>query len=203
MDDKSKKATQEVAIATSEAQKISDKVYKLKIRKDSDLEEASDELKNIKKMIKAVDDKRRSFTDPLNNVIKDINAEFKNPLDRLKDAEKLIKDAMLKYHAQVEARAAKRADKIEDAVDAGEMEVGDAMGKLSNIKQAKTSVGSTSIKTVTKIRISDASQLPPGYFLRFDVLDALRKEVERDVKAGAPLPSGAEYYQDKQVAVRA
>ncbi len=200
-------ADKEVVIATKEAEKLSELVYKIKIRSDADLSSATEQLGAIKKMRTEIDKRRKSFVDPLNKVVKDINAEFKNPLDRLKDAEALIKEAMIKYQAQVEARAAKRAEKIENAVDAGEMEMGDAMGKLSNIKQAPTAVaganGSASFKVVKKIRITDPGSLPATYFLRPRVLEALRMEVEDDVKRkGMPLPEGAQEYEDRQVAVR-
>ena len=200
-------ASKEVVIATKEAEKLSEQVYKVRIRSEADLNLAGEKLAEIKKMQKEIEKRRKSFVDPLNKVVKDINAEFKNPLDRLKDAESLIKEAMVKYQAQVEARAAKKAEKIEAAVDAGDMDMGDAMGKLSNIKQAPTTVagagGTTSFKVVKKIRITDPSSLPPTYFLRPRVLEALRMEVEDDVKRkGMPVPDGAQEYEDRQVAVR-
>lgn len=207
MDNKTQ-ADKEVVIANREAEKLAETVYSVKIRSEADLGVAADKLAEIKKMTREIDKRRKSFVDPLNGVVKDINAQFKNPLDRLKDAEGLIKTAMVKYQAQLEARAAKKAEKIETAVDNGEMEMGDAMGKLSNIKQAPDMVrgsgGTTSFRVVKKVRITDPSSLPPTYFLRPRVLEALRMEVEDDVKRkGLPLPAGAEEYEDRQVAVRA
>lgn len=207
MDEKNA-ANKEVVIATREAEKLSEAVYAVKIRSDADLNVATEKLSEIKKMSREIDKRRKSFVDPLNGVVKDINAQFKNPLDRLKDAEALIKEAMVKYQAKVEARAQKKAEQIESAVDAGDMEMGDAMGKLSNIKQAPQNVrgegGTASFRIVKKIKISDPSLLPPTYFLRDRVLEALRMEVEDDVKRkGMPLPAGALEVEERQVAVRA
>lgn len=203
-----KEASKEVAIAAAEASKLAKQVYAVKIRSEADLTTATETLSQIKKVAREIDKKRKSFTAPLTQVIKDLNEMFKDPLAQLSDAEALIKEAMLKYQQQVEARAAKKAQKIEDAVDSGEMGLADGMGKLSNIKQAPTGAqaesGSAQFRVVKKIRISDVSLLPPKYFLRPRVLDALRMEVEEDVKKnGAELPAGAEQYEDRQVAVRA
>lgn len=206
MDNKNK-ATKEVAIANAEALKLSEQVTKVTIRSDADLNQATTTLADIKRTAKDIETRRKALVDPLNGVVKDINAMFKEPSSKLAAAETIIKQAMIKYQTAVEARAAKKAEKIEQAVDSGDMEMGDAMGKLSSIKQAPTNVstgsGSAAFKVVKKIRIADASALPASYFMRPRVLEALRVEVEEDVKRkGLPLPAGAEEYEERQVAVR-
>lgn len=204
--EETQKANQEVEIASREAKKVSEKVYTIKIKSDADLSNATQQLSEIKKMYKDIDKRRKAITAPLTKSIKDVNALFKSPLDQLSDAEKLIKEAMIAYQAKVEAKAAKKADKIENAVDAGELDMSKGMAKLSNIKQApqgvETESGSASFKTVKKIKITDVSLLPPSYFIRQRVLEALRQEVEEDYKRGVPIPAGAEQYEEKQVAVR-
>lgn len=198
----------EVAIADKESEKLSGQVYSIKIRKDADMTEATKILAEIKRVTKNIDGTRKSITAPLRLAIKNTDELFKNPLARLKDAEGLIKAEMIKYTESVERRAVKRADKIEGQVDSGELGMADAMGKMSGIKQAesnvKTDAGSVNFKTVTKVRIIDPSLLPAKYFLRERVLEALRMEVEDDVrKRGEEVPTGAEKYEEKQVAVRA
>lgn len=197
----------EVAIANTESAKLSEQVYSIKIRKDADMTEATNKLVEIKRVYKNIDTRRKGITAPLRKAIKDVDDLFKDPLARLKDAEGIIKDAMIKYTEMVEARAAKRADKIESQVDSGEIGMADAMGKISNIKQAETSVkteaGAASMRVITRIRITDASALPPKYFLRPRVIEALRIEVEEDVRRGGQeCPAGAEKYEEKQMAVR-
>lgn len=197
----------EVEIANRESTKVAEKVYSLKIRKDEDLTEATNAVAEIKKLHKNIDTRRKSITQPLRLAIKNTDELFKDPLSRLKDAEDIIKKEILRYHESVERRAAKRAEKIEDQVDKGEIGMGEAMGKLDKVKQADSNVkadsGSAQIKTVTKIRIVNPAELPAKYFMRPRVLEALRIEVEDDVKKKAePVPPGAESYEDKQVAVR-
>lgn len=199
---------QEVEIANRESSKVVDVTAKIKIRKDSDLTEATGQVSTIKSLYKNIDAKRKSITAPLRQAIKEVDELFKDPLDRLKSAESIIKDEMLRYSDMVERRAARRADKIEGQVDSGEIGMADAMGKLGNIKQAESNVksdaGSAQFKTVTKIRITNPAELPAKYFLRPRVMEALRVEVEEDVRKKAePVPTGAESYEERQVAVRA
>lgn len=198
----------EVEVANRESSKIAEQVYTVKIRKDEDLTAATAQVADIKKLYKNIDAQRKKLTAPLRAVIKDIDSMFADPLQRLADAEKLLKEAILKYHDSVEARAAKRADKLEAQVDSGELGMGDAMGKLSSIKQAQKNVttenGSAGIRTVRKIRITNPGELPAKYFLRERVVEALRLEVDDDVRRkGEELPAGAEWVEERQVAVRA
>lgn len=197
----------EVEIANAEARKLSDQVLKVRVRSDADQSEATKMLVEVKRVAKEIEKRRKTITQPLNLAIKEVNALFKDPADRLADAEKIIKDALLKYQDMVERRAAKRADKIEGQVDSGELGMADAVGKLGNIKQAETNVktegGGANFKTVTKIRIINPAELPATYFLRPRVIEALRVEVEEDVRKKAlPVPAGAESYEERQVAVR-
>lgn len=199
--------TQEVEVATREAGKVIDTTNKIKIRKDADLTAATGQVSEIKRLYKNIDGKRKSITAPLRQAIKEVDDLFKEPLTSLKTAEDTIKTEMLRYSDQVERAAARRAEKIEGQVDAGELDMGSAMGKLGSIKQAESSVkadtGSAQFKTVTKIRIVNVGDIPPKYLLRPRVLEAIRIEVEEDVrKKGEQVPAGAESYEERQVAVR-
>lgn len=200
--------TQEVEVATREAGKVIDTTNKIKIRKDADLTAATGQVSEIKRLYKNIDGKRKSITAPLRQAIKEVDDLFKEPLTSLKTAEDTIKTEMLRYSDQVERAAARRAEKIEGQVDAGELDMGSAMGKLGSIKQAESNVksdtGSAQFKTVTKIRIVNVGDIPPKYLLRPRVLEAIRIEVEEDVrKKGELVPAGAESYEERQVAVRA
>lgn len=199
--------TQEVEIANRESIKVAEVTGKIKIRKDEDMKEATAQIVSIKKLYRNIDAKRKAITGPMRQAIKETDELFKDPLGRLKGQEDIIKAEMIRYTESVERRAANRADKIEGQVDSGELGMGEAMGKLGGIKQADTNVktdeGSTQIKTVTRIRIINVADLPQKYLLRPRVLEALRMEVEEDVKRkGEQCPPGAEQYQDKQVAIR-
>lgn len=69
-----------------------------------DLESAVSYLQIIKEQHKVVDDKRKSFIDPLKAVIDDINDFFKPVLDALKGAETAIKSKVDDYSKEATRR---------------------------------------------------------------------------------------------------
>ncbi len=198
----------EVQIATTEAQKISETAGKITIRSNKDLDAANEQLIIVKRTGKDIEKRRKAITQPMNQAVKEVNALFAEPADKLKAAESALKEGILKYHDKLEKQAEKRAERVEAQVDAGELGVADGIGKISSIKQAPSSMqsseGTSSVKTVRKIRIINPAELPASYFMRPRVIEALRMEVEEDVKRkGMEVPAGAEAYEDKQLAVRA
>ena len=201
-----KSAERESQLAIKEAEKLSSQVIKAKIRKEADLEIATELLSQIKTTLKEVEKKRKTITQPLNLALKNINSLFKEPADKLKDAEGVLKTAILDYQERIEKRAEKRIGKIEDQVDSGDLEMSDAMDKLSNVNQGfnqvNTESGGVHFQVRKNIKIEDVSKLPPKYFLRDSVLEALRKEVSADVKAGIPIPDGAIWVEEKSVVAR-
>lgn len=196
----------EVEIAKTEAGKLAEQASVIKIRTEADLEAATNKLVEIKRVARDIETRRRAITQPLNQAIKEVNDLFKAPAASLSDAEKAIKAAMLVYQERAAKRAAKREEKLQGQIAAGELDEAKGADKIESIKQAPSSVstgtGRASYKTVTKIRINNAAELPAEYYLRDRVIEALRMEVEADVRSGKPVPAGAESYEDRQVAVR-
>lgn len=193
------------AIAKTESETMLGQAAAITIRKEADLPAAADLLKQVKTAAKNIGLKKSAIVSPLNQSLKEVRDLFRPIEGQLTEAEKAIKTAMVKYHNQVEARAAKQAAKVEAKVDAGEMPLAQGMGKISSIKQAPTAAkgetGGAQFREVRKVRIVDPSQLPVAYFLRPRVLEALRMEVSNDVlKLNLPVPAGAEEYKEKGVA---
>ncbi len=202
------KIDREAEIARVETEKLAKRGLGLTIRKDEDLVEATDMLSQIKTATKSIKAKKDAIIVPANAAIKAVRDLFRPAEDSLKQAESSIKDSMLKYQMRVEARAAKKADTIEKAVDDGDISLAEGMTKLGSIKQAPTNVkaaaGSVSFREgPRKIRITDPALLPGRYLVHPKVVEALRLAVSEDVlKNNEPCPPGAEVYREKQVAGR-
>ncbi len=206
MDPNNDAASKEAQIATREAEKLSGEVLSLKIKKEADLGPATELLTKIKSTAKDIEKRRKEITQPLNLALKSVNALFKEPADKLNAAEDLIKKALLEYQQKVDRAAQKKIGKIEGQVDAGEMEMSDAMDKLGKVKQGPQNIqaesGGAHFQGRKQLKIVDISQIPQRYFLRDRVLEAVRLEVAEDVRNGAPLPPGAEYVTVTSVVVR-
>ncbi len=192
-------------VATRESQKIAEQAEGLVIKNDEGLRSATEMLAHIRTIKKNIKAQKDPITKNLTATLKQVRELFRPSEDQLSVAESVVKSAMLKYEQKVSAAAAKKAEKIEAKVDAGEMELSDGMGKLNSIKQAPKSVatenGGAQFRTVKKIRITNVGDLPPSYFMRERVVEALRMEVAQDVlKEHKECPTGAELYEEKVVA---
>lgn len=196
---------QQATIAQNETQKLVAQFDKTRIRKDADLKNATELLSQIKKVSRDIRNQKDGIIKPLNASIKNVRELFKKPEEMLAGIERDLKESIIKYHDEVEKRAANKAAKVEAKIDAGEMKVDEGMAKLTNIKQAETTVksetGSAQVRIIKKLRITNPAELPASYLTRPSVMEALRKEVQNDVfRLKKDVPAGAEVYEEKGVA---
>ena len=75
---------------------------------------AAEDLRGIKTKFKELEAQRTGLVNPLNKVVKDINALFKPALESLETAERVLKGAMSNYIALEERKAMEARRKAED-----------------------------------------------------------------------------------------
>jgi DNA anti-recombination protein RmuC len=184
---------------------ISNKAGDLMIDSQESLEQASDILSQIKTSTKEVEKRRKEITDPLNAALKSANALFKPLTEDLKTAERCIKDKMLDYTNEIEAKAAAEAAKLEARVERGTMRTDTAMRKMDELETVGSSVqgakGNVQFRIVRVVKIVDPTKIPLKYLTNEKVLDAIRAAVRTDVLNGT-LVEGVEIAEEKQVAAR-
>jgi hypothetical protein len=196
----------DAAIAKREAEKLALRADRLIIIKTpEELKDATNLLAEIKRINKNIAERKNPIIKNLLETMKQVRDLFRAPEERLVAAEKQIKDAMLDYHQKLATKAHTKAQRVEEKVDAGEIKITEGMAKISKIEQAPTSVqaeaGSIQFRFIKKVRITDVSALPPRYFMRERVVEALRLEVADDVlKKHHDIPAGAEVYEVKVIA---
>lgn len=76
---------------------------------------AADDLKNIKSLMKRVEEQRTSQVGPLNAEVKRINGEYKEPMNWLESAEQILKSKILLYTQEQERIAAEAQRKADEA----------------------------------------------------------------------------------------
>ena len=101
---------QETKIFTN-ANELVEMAGRAAITNQADNEKASDLVKFIKTCYKKAEDDRKTITDPLNGVIKNINARYKLITEPLEKAEAKVKGLMLAY-SQEQRRIAMEAERI-------------------------------------------------------------------------------------------
>ena len=110
-----------VSYSTQPAQEVAllsistlDSALEITVTSASEYQSASYFLKTIKDRLNQSEATRTSIVKPINDVVKTVNALFRSPTDRLKEAEGTVKAAMLKYTTEQERIAAEARRKAEE-----------------------------------------------------------------------------------------
>lgn len=121
-------------------------------------------IAEIKSQWTAVDAKRKSYTAKLAEVVDQFNAEFKPPLEALKEAEKTLKEKLAGF---AKARAEQRAALLLEAAEASE--AGDRAKAEALIAEAAgcevPAVKGCSIRDVWTGEVVDAEAIPREYLI--------------------------------------
>lgn len=175
------------------------------IKTDQEQEQAAALLGGVKEHLSRLTAKEKAIIDPLNQSIKEVRELFKPAKARMEEVEASVKVALVDYHVKRDTQSTRKAEAIEADLEAGKLTIEQATVKLGKIGQPDTTIqtvnGTVQFRqTPEKVRIVNPMILPPEYFSRPDVMEALRKEIDKDRKAGIPVPDGAEVYRDTIVA---
>lgn len=114
-----------------------------------DMRRGEEFLKDIKHVIKAVEERKTTITRPLMTSLASVRDLFK-PLEMgLTDAQKTVKAKMLAYSIEQEQRAAEEAAKIEAKVEKGLMRADTAANKLVAIESKRSRAIRAPLKSST------------------------------------------------------
>ena len=154
--------------------------------------QAGDVVTHIKKNIKDIETERRSWVDPLNEIVKRINSRFKPAKEVYDQALKTIKTKQNTYLQNEKIRQAEEMRKEKEAAEAAALKVAEnleaagmkeeAEQVLDNAAEATVETAkpvahgvtgaTTSMVTVWRIKIVDHRLIPDAYL-------AVTQEVER------------------------
>lgn len=160
-------------------------------------------LSGIKAEAKVLKTKKEAITKPLNAALKEVRNQFKPAEERIEHIEQTIKAAMLEYHDKQEVFAQQKVAAIESRVKPGKgnLSLESAMGRLADVDQPETNMQGAQIKYgPEKVVVIDPLLVPQMYLYDPEVIDAIRKVIARDIKAGAPVPVGVKMVREKLVA---
>lgn len=177
----------------------------LAIDSPESLAQATDILKAVKDAGKVVKSRKEEITKPLNDALKSARDLFRPIEADLATGERIIKDKMLDYTNEVEAKRAAEAAKLEARVERGTMRTDTAMRKMDDLETVDSTVkgakGSVNFREVRKVKIVDPKAIPLKYLMNEKVIDAIRAAVSTDVLNGTKV-EGVEIVTEKVVASR-
>lgn len=169
------------------------------------LASAADILKAVKDAGKVVKTEKEKITKPLNESLKAARDLFRPIEDDLATGERIIKSKMVDYEAEIEAKRAAEAAKLEARVEKGTMRTDTAMRKMDDLETVDSTVkgakGSVNFREVRKVKIVDPTKIPLKYLMDEKVIAAIETAVRTDVLNGTKV-DGVEIKIEKVVASR-
>lgn len=172
----------------------------LVITSDGDIKSATNDLSIISGLKKAIEEKRKEYTQPINEHLKAINEAFKTLTEPLSSADKITRQKILDYRGEQE-RQRQEAEKIAQlereaaerkAALTGEPivvpEVVEAPPAAPN--HYRTEMGTLGQRMIRKWELLDMSQVPEEY----KILDSAK--ITKVVKAGIPSIAGIRIYEE-------
>jgi hypothetical protein len=150
----------------------------LEIKCQEDLEESSKKLNMIKTAYRDIEAERRKITVPIDNAKKAVQTLFLKPLNLLKEAEKIFKDAMARYLAE------KERERVKEQVKAvKEAEANDEPPPIVPVKVEKVQGLSTRKVWKAEILEDDYDKIPREYLIpNMAVLDKIGQSTKGQIK---------------------
>lgn len=189
----------------------------LKIRTQDNYEEAAGWLKSIKGFLKAIEDARTRITKPINESLREVNAQAKEAAAPFLESESKIKRAMIGYsdeqdrlqreeQRRVNEAAVKEQQRLQAIADrasdkgqfgkAEQFEERAAAVVAPVVQTAAPKVGGISIPKVWTFEITDEDLIPREYLL----VDETRiRRVVTALKGDTKIP-GVRVFEQKRIA---
>ncbi len=219
---------QEVAIASpsqsfffDRANQLHQQSFLIKVNDEQSESHAIDIGKTITDTIKELDADRRSLVDPLNKVVKDINARYKPYTDALKRGQDELRRRLLERKQEMQRIAQREAEARQAEMEAKALELaaeretsGDIIAAEAQIdRTARITVKPAAAPAVTgvitnakasiqkkwKPRIIDLSALAKAYP---DTVQVKESAIMALFRAGIKNIPGVEFYQEESVSLR-
>lgn len=155
-----------------------EEIRSFEITCDEDQEVAADVLRDVKARYKAVEERRKSITQPLNTALREVNKLFKPLTTALLESERMLKGKIADYQREKIERNTRR---LEEAAQAETWtEAQEALAET----ETHTSPKGVNVRHVWKPRVVDPTKVPRQY-LMVDVgkLEALAKGAKSEPAA--------------------
>jgi len=190
-----------------DAKALQIKVQKIKITTDKEVVQATEMLSQVNARAKRIEEIRLSYTKPLNDSLRKINADFKMALAPYEEMLKILKRAILDFRAEQEMK--RRAEEEKLRKEAERKALAEAKKNRTSQKKALENVivptiekqdstihsssGSLKARMVWKHRITDFSKLPDEYKVVND------KAIRSARQGGLMVIPGVEFYQEEEL----
>ena len=178
------------------------------IESNEDLESFTEDIAVLANFRRTLEDKRKSYTQPVNGHLKSINDTFKVIAAPFEEANTILRKKVLDYRTvqQVKIEAAEKANRLrmEAAEAEAEANGGEITESVNLITPADkvpdkvhTGIGSSGVAVIWKWREVDLAKVPLQYLM----LDSAK--ITKQVKAGNRDIPGIEIYSEENLRITA
>lgn len=174
------------------------------IQSNQDVKVATDNLSIIARLKKAIEDKRKEYTVPLNDHLKAFNEAFKSFIEPLTRADAVTRKKVLDYRAELERvrEEEERINRLREEAARSEMALKGELtetGGLVEVSQGapahhRTDMGTVGTQKAWQFEVVDFALLPDEY------KEADMKKIRKVVIAGATIP-GVRAWQEESLRV--
>ncbi len=171
---------------------------------DQDVKTATDNLTIIKGVLKAIEDKRKEYTGPVNAHLKAFNNAFKDFVAPLNSADQITRKKVLDYRTELERvrLEEERINALRQQAARAEMELKGELGEpldLVEVSQGapahhRAALGTTGTQKNWKFEIDDLAQLPREYMVAD--MTKIRNVVIAMKQEGHPIPGVHAWQED-------
>jgi len=194
-----------------EAMRLVSYAQGFEVTNPSDVKRATEDLSLIANIKKALEAKRKEYTEPLNGYLKDINATFKSISGPVEEADRLLRNTVIRFNrrqADLQAEAIKREElrqQLAEADAAIMRKTGEILDSpppapvvtAAPVTKAYTGVGTMGTRKAMKWREVDFAKVPDEY----KMLDAIK--IGKVVRAGVTSIPGIEIYPEDGITITA
>jgi SMC interacting uncharacterized protein involved in chromosome segregation len=157
---------------------------------EEEAEQASLFLSKVSIVIKEVEDRRTSFTKPINDGLKAINESFKTISVPLMNAKKIVGDKILAWRKEENKRIEveeERRRKIQEA----HAEMGHQVNEPVELQRVAKKIGFAGSKEVWKFKLADFAKLPDKYKVICDTA------INQAIREGVRQIDGLDIYKEE------
>lgn len=179
----------------------------LVITNDGDIKSATNDLSIISGLKKAIEEKRKEYTQPINDHLKAVNEAFKAFTEPLTQADKITRTKILDYRAEQERQRQEAEDIARTERELAERKAaltGEPVVVPEVVEAApaapdryRTEMGTLGKMTIRKWEVVDLSLVPDEY----KVVDAAK--IGKVVRAGIPSIPGIRIWEEPTLRVTA
>lgn len=184
------------------------KAASMNIVTTEDRDRGVEALTVVKGLAKEIEDRRKAFVSPFNDVVKAVNAKFRPYAERLADVEGMIKCKITKFimaqaelarkeQARIEKENAAKMAKYEAKVEAGKNAAPPVLSTATVEVEKKVQTASGAkihmVKT-RKFEVIDLAQVPLEYHMADEV------KIGKIVRAGIAAIPGVRIWEEESIA---